>query len=234
MMKQTVMFDLDGTLLPMDQTQFTEGYFALLGQYAAWFGYDPKILIPALWKATLAMVNNDGTMSNEERFWKVFHDLTGCGGRKDRDCLLRFYETGFTDARAFCGRSEEAIRLVQSLYESGTDLILATNPLFPRSATLARIGWAGLRPEMFRIITTYETMNTCKPNPAYFTELLGKAGVSAENCRMIGNDAVEDIAAEYAGIEVFLIPDCLEHPEELRPDMRKGSFRDAEAWLLDH
>ena len=77
-------------------------------------------------------------------------------------------------------------------------------------------------------------MNTCKPNPAYFTELLGKAGVSAENCRMIGNDAVEDIAAEYAGIEVFLIPDCLEHPEALRPDMRKGSFRDAEAWLLDH
>ncbi len=233
-MKKTVMLDLDGTLLPMDQTQFTEGYFALLGTYAANFGYDPKILIPSLWKATLAMVNNDGTMTNEERFWKVFHELTGCGEKKDRECLLRFYETGFEDARTFCGRSEEAIRFVKSLYENGTDLILATNPLFPRSATLARIGWAGLSPEMFRIITTYEMMNTCKPNPAYFTELLEKANLKAENCRMIGNDAVEDIAAETVGIEVFLIPDCLEHPQYLKPEMRKGSFREAEVWLRDH
>ena len=89
-MKQTVMFDLDGTLLPMDQTEFTEGYFALLAAYARGYGYDDRLLMPALWKATLAMVNNDGTMTNEERFWKVFHDLTGYGDAKNRGSFFAF------------------------------------------------------------------------------------------------------------------------------------------------
>ena len=233
-MKQTVMFDLDGTLLPMDQMEFTEGYFALLAAYARGYGYDDRVLMPALWKATLAMVNNDGTMTNEERFWKVFHDLTGYGDAKDRENLLRFYTTDFNKAISFSKKSDAAIDLVQRLYESGTDLILATNPLFPRPATLARIGWAGLDPKMFRMITTYEMMNTCKPNPAYFSELLEKAGLKASDCVLIGNDAVEDIAAEEVGIDVFLIPDCLEHPEALKPDMRTGSFQEAEAWLNNY
>ena len=231
-MKQTVMFDLDGTLLPMDQTEFTEGYFALLSAYAGRYGYDQKILVPSLFKATLAMVKNDGTMTNEARFWKVFHELCGYGREEDQKILLRFYETDFEEAKAFCGKSEEAIRLVRELYEEKIDLILATNPLFPCCATLARIRWAGLDPEMFRLITTYEMMNTCKPNPAYFTELLEKAHLQADQCVMIGNDAVEDIAAEQAGIKVFLIPDCLEHPEALRCDMKTGSFQEAHEWIL--
>ncbi|MFR0734647.1 MAG: hypothetical protein ACLSHU_11060 [Oscillospiraceae bacterium] len=32
---QAILFDLDGTLLPMDLDQFTEGYFHLLAQTAA-------------------------------------------------------------------------------------------------------------------------------------------------------------------------------------------------------
>jgi FMN phosphatase YigB (HAD superfamily) len=84
---------------------------------------------------------------------------------------------------------------------------------------------------MFRIITTYETMNTCKPNPAYFTVLLGNAGVSAENCRMIGNDAVEDAAAAETGMQVFLITDCLENGTEDALTVPHGSFADARSWL---
>ena len=37
----TVLFDLDGTLLPMDQDQFVKGYFGLLTQMIAPRGYDP-------------------------------------------------------------------------------------------------------------------------------------------------------------------------------------------------
>lgn len=42
--KTTVLFDLDGTLLPMELEEFTNTYFALLAKKAAPFGYEPKPL----------------------------------------------------------------------------------------------------------------------------------------------------------------------------------------------
>ena len=38
----TILFDLDGTLLPMDQEAFTTGYFKLLAKKLAPYGYEPK------------------------------------------------------------------------------------------------------------------------------------------------------------------------------------------------
>ena len=68
----TVLFDLDGTLLPMELEQFTNTYFGLLAKKAAPFGYDPKTLVAAVWKGTKAMVKNDGTETNDKRFWDTF------------------------------------------------------------------------------------------------------------------------------------------------------------------
>ena len=55
----TVLFDLDGTLLPMDQDLFTKGYFKLLAAKLAPYGYEPKQLIDAVWAGTAAMLKND-------------------------------------------------------------------------------------------------------------------------------------------------------------------------------
>ena len=59
-MKQAILFDLDGTLLPMDQEEFTNGYFKLLAAKMAPHGYEPKSLVDALWMGVGAMVKNDG------------------------------------------------------------------------------------------------------------------------------------------------------------------------------
>ncbi|MBO7333781.1 MAG: HAD family hydrolase, partial [Lachnospiraceae bacterium] len=68
----TVLFDLDGTLLPMDMTEFTEGYFKYLVKMLAPHGYDPKELIKNVWGGTAAMVKNDGSCMNEAAFWNYF------------------------------------------------------------------------------------------------------------------------------------------------------------------
>ena len=68
----TILFDLDGTLLPMDQDVFVRDYFGHLAKKVAPFGYDPKDLPANLWKGVAAMVMNDGRCSNEEVFWNVF------------------------------------------------------------------------------------------------------------------------------------------------------------------
>ena len=50
MKQKTVLFDLDGTLLPMDQDAFTKGYFTLLVQKLAPHGYDPAALVAEIKK----------------------------------------------------------------------------------------------------------------------------------------------------------------------------------------
>ena len=73
----TVLFDLDGTLLPMELEAFTKTYFGLLAKKAAPYGYDPEPLVAAVWKGTKAMVKNDGSKPNDQAFWDTFAQVLG-------------------------------------------------------------------------------------------------------------------------------------------------------------
>ena len=99
--------------------------------------------------------------------------------------------------------------IIDDLKARGLRLIIATNPLFPAAAQYNRVKWAGLDRDDFELITTYENSHYCKPNPAYYQEILDKQGLSADEVLMIGNDAREDTAAAQLGIPVFLVTDCL-------------------------
>ena len=87
--------------------------------------------------------------------------------------------------------------------------MLATNPIFPAVATENRIRWAGLTPADFELYTTYENSCHCKPNPDYYRDILTQIGADPAECLMVGNDAVEDVAAGQLGMKVFLLTDCL-------------------------
>ncbi len=211
---KTVMFDLDGTLLPMDQDEFTKAYFRLLAGKLAPKGYDPEQLISGIWAGTAAMVKNDGSCTNEEAFWKKFSAIFGEKVLADKPVFEEFYRVEFQNARDRCGFAPEAAELVKALKAGGYRVLLATNPIFPAIATESRIRWAGLEPEDFELYTTYENSRHSKPNPDYYRDLLSRIGEEAENCLMVGNDATEDMAAETLGMQVFLLTDCLINREE--------------------
>lgn len=208
-MIKAIMFDLDGTLLPMDQAEFTKAYFKQLTKKLAVHGYSPEKLTAALWSGVEAMVKNDGACLNEEVFWKVFSKLTEKSALDDLPIFDEFYRTDFNKVADVCGYNELSADTVKQLKDSGYRLILATNPIFPAVATENRICWAGLKPEDFELYTTYENSHYCKPNPAYYKEILEKCGLEPQECLMVGNDAEEDLAAENLGIKVFLLTDCL-------------------------
>ena len=63
----SVLFDLDGNLLPMDMDNFIKIYFGSLAKYMVPYGYEPESFIAAVWAGTKAMIKNDGTMANENR-----------------------------------------------------------------------------------------------------------------------------------------------------------------------
>lgn len=227
----TVLFDLDGTLLPMDNDAFTKGYFKLLARKLAPHGYDAQQLVDAIWAGTAAMVANDGSQSNAAAFWHKFTDIFGEKVLEDMPLFEEFYERDFQAAKDLCGFHPDAAMVVHTLKEMGFRVALATNPLFPAIATQSRIRWAGLEPGDFELYTTYENIGFCKPNPDYYREVAKSLSVQPEECLMVGNDAVEDMVAAETGMQVFLLTDCLLNKEQKDiSGYPQGSFRQ----LLDY
>ena len=230
---KTVMFDLDGTLLPMDQDQFTKYYFGLLAKKLAPYGYNAEQLVSGIWAGTAAMVQNDGSCTNEEAFWKKFCALMGEKVLGDKPLFEEFYRVEFQGARASCGFAPQAAGLVKKLKAAGYRVLLATNPIFPAIATESRIRWAGLEPEDFELYTTYENACRCKPNPDYYRDILSSMKLDPTECLMVGNDATEDTAAELAGMQVFLLTDCLINKEN--KDLSQwphGGFEELEKFIF--
>ena len=204
-----VLFDLDGTLLPMDQEEFTKAYFHQFAKILGPRGYESKGLVDAIWAGTAAMVKNDGRCSNEDAFWQRFTQIYGPKVQEDKPVFEDFYANEFQLARAVCGFTPRAAETVAAIRSMGYRLALATNPIFPAVATESRIRWAGLEPEDFELYTTYENSSHCKPNPAYFADVAESLHLAPESCLMVGNDAQEDTAAAQVGMKVFLLTDCL-------------------------
>ena len=209
-MIDTVLFDLDGTLLPMDQDEFVNKYLGLMAKKMAPHGYEPNHLMAAIWAGISAMVQNTGEKTNESAFWDDFCHIFGEGARRDLPLFDEFYAVDFPLVQTVCGFAPQAAEVVSMLKERGITVALATNPLFPAMATRHRIRWAGLEPEDFAVVTTYENSTYCKPNPDYYREVLARLGKRPEQCLMVGNDVGEDmIPAKCLGMEVFLLTDCL-------------------------
>ena len=233
-MIDTVCFDLDGTLLPMDQEEFVNTYLELLARKLEPHGYEPRHLTAAIWSGTPAMVDNDGSRTNEEAFWEDFCHIFGEQARKDLPLFEEFYAADFARARTVCRFAPQAAEIIGLLKEKGVRLVLATNPLFPAIATRQRIRWAGLEPGDFELVTTYENSGFCKPNPEYYRDLLEKLGADAERCLMVGNDVQEDIRpAQALGMETFLLTPCLINRGETEIGaVHQGGFDDLKEFLL--
>jgi len=193
----TILFDLDGTLLPMDQDIFLKAYLGGLAKKAAGHGYEAAPLPRQIMAGTYAMVKN------------AFSALCGKDAKQDIAIFDDFYRNEFQEVRHVCGCDPRAAEAIREIKAMGYTVALATNPLFPAIATHSRTRWAGLDPADFALITTYETSRHSKPNPAYYQDVMEALGVKAEECLMVGNDVGEDMIAEKLGMQVFLLTDCL-------------------------
>ncbi len=209
-MIKAILFDLDGTLLPMDLNEFTKAYAETMTEKFAVYGYDSKKFYNTIFAGISAMVKNDGQTSNEAVF---FENFTKAFGREDTErskpIFNDYYLNDFRIIKDYCGYDINAKKTIDELKNSGYRIILATNPFFPYIATETRVRWAGLVPEDFEFITTYENSYHCKPNPEYYGEVLSKANLKPSECLMVGNDVNEDMIAETLGINVFLTTKCL-------------------------
>lgn len=231
---KAVLFDLDGTLLPMDQDIFVKSYFGLLAKKLSVHGYESEKLIGTVWAGTAAMVKNDGSKNNEAAFWDKFCEIYGEDAKKDMPLFEEFYANDFAMVQHSCGYDSKAAEAVHELKNRGLRVALATNPIFPAIATNQRIAWAGLDPSDFELYTTYENSRYCKPNLEYYKDIINSLGVEASECLMVGNDVGEDMIAEKLGMKVFLITKCIINKAQVDISIYpNGDFSDLMSYVCD-
>lgn len=205
---KTILFDLDGTLLPLDMEEFTQEYFAQLASKLS-DHINPQKLPEFIWASTKCMINDlDSNRTNLEVFFEDFKTRIDSNLDEIKPILDKFYKEDFKQLKKVVNPNSLSKKIIDELKVKNYDLVIATNPLFPKDAIYHRVEWAGLNPDDFKLITTYESMHFCKPNLEYFKEILSIIGNESEDVMMVGNDVQEDIIASKLGIKTFLIEDC--------------------------
>lgn len=220
----TILFDLDGTLLPMDVEAFTNAYLHEVGKYFM-DEVNPKELVKYIWIATGEMVKNTGAKTNEEVFWESFHSLSENKLLGIDKKFEEFYDNKFPELKSVAAKDKNMIDAVHSLKSMGYNILVATNPLFPQKAIHERIRWAGFDTNDFIYISSFEKNHYCKPQVKYYEEILSEIGKKPEECMMVGNDMDEDLIAGTIGLKTWLVTNCLieSRGESLNPDFKGSS-----------
>lgn len=224
-MIDTVLFDLDGTLLGMDYDEFEDKYFNSLAKKFVKYN-EPEKLIQTIWDATIHMVEkSDGMSFNNERFFERFNTLI----KPDHhdmylDGFMDFYNNEYDSVKEATFEMEYMIEAVRVLKDKDYNVIIATNPIFPEIAVLKRIDWAGLSHKDFSLITNFEICRYCKPNIEFYYEVSEAINKKPEQCIMVGNDMLEDMIAKKAGMKTYLVSDCIiERDKYYEPDWKSES-----------
>jgi len=234
-MTLTLLLDLDGTLLENDMDGFVEGYLKAFGKHVQPI-LDPQIFVTKLLYATKQMVSNrrpDQTL--EEVFDEAFYPAINQKKEDLRSVIDAFYGDVFPTLKSLTKAKPQAVKLVKAAFERGYQVCIATNPLFPLTAILQRLDWAGLSAQEYpyALVPSYETFHFAKPNPAYYSEFLGVIGQPDGPVVMVGNDPVSDIAAaRQAGLATFWLDDgILTAPEGAESTIAYDSLDEFLPWL---
>ena len=207
-MPKTLLFDLDETLLGNKMDSFLPAYLQALAEYLAPY-IAPDKMIAALTAGTRQMIANlQPDCMLREAFDATFFPAIGLDRSQIQPVLDRFYVEEFPSLQRHTHTIPLAQETVSTSLQKGYQVVIATSPLFPRSAIEQRLSWAGmpLSQYPFSLVSSYEDFHFAKPNPAYFAEVLARLGWPEGDVLMVGDDLEQDIIpASRLGIATYWI-----------------------------
>jgi len=236
-MTPILLLDLDDTLLEIGADRFVQAYLGKLGGYLNNItGIPSEEILQNLLRATRTMIQNDNPdRTLEQVFNGIFYPALGF----DYDDLIPsvddFYSQVYPTLQSMTSPVPGAREVVDFAMEQGWKVVIATNPVFPATATRQRIEWAGFPAQKypFDLVTSFENMHFAKPNPAYYAEILSQLGSEDTSVLMAGNDWSEDVfPARQAGIAGYLVTPS--NNPVLPPDddtLPHGSMKEFSTWL---
>ena len=210
-MYKNFLFDLDGTLLPMDMKYFIDLYVAAFCKsMVPVTKIESKPLMNAIWTSVAQMAKNDGDCLNIDIFWRTMNSVCRRDMRVFNDDFDSFYRGEFSVCRAATKVQPLARIVVDYIRQRGGNIIVSTNPIFP------------------------DNSSACKPNLNYFEEICSVCGIHPEESIVIGNDVDEDMISSRLGFDTYLVTDCLinRYNKELTL-FRNGSFGELFDFIQD-
>jgi FMN phosphatase YigB (HAD superfamily) len=231
----TLLIDLDDTLLQNDIDRFLPHYLGAFSKEVAPIT-DPERFVKSLLAGTQAMVKNRRPdLTLQEAFEQVFFPATGLNREVFLPVAEHFYADVFPKLRSLTQPKPGAAELIQAAEQRGYRLAVTTNPLFPRTAILQRLEWAGLPADQhpFDLIASYETFHFCKPEPAFFAEALARLGWPDGAVLVIGDSQENEVnAACSMGLAVFWISQAGVNPTDggFQPSA-SGDIKDVLDWI---
>jgi FMN phosphatase YigB (HAD superfamily) len=231
----TLLLDLDDTLLDNDIEKFLPDYLKALGVHLS--GKIPADqMAPQLLASTRKMLaNTDPSRTLEDVFDADFYPKLGVTKAELSELLTDFYEKIFPTLSYLTRPRPQAVRVVEEAFDRGWQVVIATNPLFPRRAIEHRLDWAGLPVSRFpfSLVTSYEHMHFAKPAAAYYAEVLAQIGWPNQPAVMVGNSLEDDLLpAGRLGIPGFwLTQERAGLGDDAVPLSQKGWFEDLSGWL---
>lgn len=226
---RAILFDLDGTLLPMDLKKFEQLYFHSLSNYFKDL-VDKDHLIKSVWMSTNKMLTDESNSINRQVFEKEFTNHVS-----DLDLYMdrfeKYYETDFNIVKASTSMEPLVRDIIDILKDKGYIIVLATNPLFPLKAVEERIKWAGLKKSDFHYISHFENSIACKPRSFYYENILNELSLTSSDCIMIGNDVSDDMKAKDVGLKTFLLTPHILNESVADPNWDyQGDYNDLFNW----
>ena len=230
-MTLTLLLDLDDTLLDTNMGEFIPAYFQALAKHLNG-RVKPDAMLPALMAGTnLMLASDDPTHTLQEVFEAEFYSRLGIPKAGLTFEIDDFYDRVFPALQSVTKRREGTSELVEEAFAKGYRVVIATDPLFPRKAIYHRIRWAGLEPERFELISSFETFHFTKSHPAYYAEILGRLGWPDGPVLMVGNDVERDLApAQKLGLAAYQV-DGASAPDPVSKAARRGNLTDLRSWL---
>ena len=221
---RAVLFDLDGTLLDLDLGAFLGRYFAALEIASAPLAgvHDGEGgFMEALHAATGTMMELHPGRTNREVFYAELLARTGVDLNEHWGVYQRFYDEVFPTLGDTAGPAPGARTVVTTALELGLEVAIATNPIFPRAAVDHRLAWAQIADLPVSVVTTYETMQACKPHAAYYRQTAELLGVAADECLMVGDDRALDMPAADVGMRTYYVGQDEDAPADMRGDLQE-------------
>ena len=213
-MLKALLLDLDNTLVLFDEPAFYQGYFRRIAPFFADL-IPPETFLKRLVKATRSLKISDGRQTNVQRFMTALtkEDKAGINTQMRRHAIwqrfIQFYEEEYDRIEVVPDTPDGLHVTLEFLAGLDLNLVLASNPIFPEMLYFKRLAWAGIAPEFpFHLITHIENMSYVKPHTGYYLEICRLIDLSPAQCLMVGNDAVNDMAAGKAGMHTYLTTDA--------------------------
>lgn len=215
-----LLFDLDGTLLPIDIDFFFVNYLSALSRKFTDHVPEQEFKKKLMASTTRMIENQDPHRTNEEIFWSDFPKRLGYSRSFLEPIFINFYNNEYRDLKTHIPPTIPIREILESARQNKFKITIATNPIFPHYALLERLAWINCRDLPYEMVTSMEDMHFCKPNPLYYREILDLLGARADECLMIGNDVEEDLVAATLGIKTCLVTDRVinKKRKEVAPD----------------